>query len=122
MAARRGVARMGPRVGTPHRGMRQEASRTAAREEVAGIAGYRALIRSLDQQGAARRRQAPDQDRIARKTRLESQLSRQIRNGSEATTYSLDCPVSKDRSSHTSGSLTGDFRGSAKLRRSLGRQ
>jgi hypothetical protein len=77
----------------PRRGTRREGSRIAERAEVTRIAGYRALIRSPDQQGAARRRQAPDQDKIARKTRLESQPFRQIRNGWEARTYSLNCPV-----------------------------
>jgi hypothetical protein len=84
----------------PRRGTRREGSRIAERAEVTRIAGYQALIRSPDQQGAARRRQAPDRDKIARKTRLESQPFRQIRNGWEARTYSLNCPVSKDRPSH----------------------
>jgi hypothetical protein len=82
------------------RGTRRKGSRIAARAEVTRIAGYRVLTRSPDQQGAARRRQPPDQDRIARKTRRESQPFRQIRNGWEARTYSLICPVSKDRCSH----------------------
>jgi hypothetical protein len=79
MAARREVARRGPRVGMPHRGTRREVSRTAAREEVARIAGYRDLIRSRDRQGAARRRQPPAPHNLAHKMRREPRPFRQVR-------------------------------------------
>ena len=57
----------------------RELSRIAARGEVARIVGCRDLIRSRDQEGAARRRQPPDPDNLAHKMRRESQLTRQIR-------------------------------------------
>jgi hypothetical protein len=50
------VGYMGVSREMPRRGTGREVSRIAARVEVARIAGYRDLIRSPDQQGAARRR------------------------------------------------------------------
>jgi len=52
-------------------------SRTAARGEVARMAGYLDLIRSLGQ-GAARRR-PPEPHNLAHKMKRVSQLFRQIR-------------------------------------------
>jgi hypothetical protein len=60
------------------RGTRRKASRIA-RAEVTRIAGYRVLIRTPDQEGAAPRRQLPDPHNLAHKTRGESQPLRQIR-------------------------------------------
>ena len=56
----------------------REARRIAAGEEADRIVGCRDLIRSRDQEGAARRRQPPDPDNLAHKMRRESQLTRQI--------------------------------------------
>jgi len=84
---------MGASREMPRRGTRREVSRIAARGEVARIAGYRDLIRSRDQQGAARRRQSPEPHNLAHKMKRDSQPFRQIRNGWEARTYSLNCPV-----------------------------
>jgi hypothetical protein len=61
------------------RGTRRKASRIAARAEVTRIAGYRVLIRTPDQEGAAPRRQLPDPHNLAHKMRGESQPLRQIR-------------------------------------------
>jgi hypothetical protein len=66
-----------------------EFARTAACPEVVRIAARR---REAIRNRAVLRRQAPDPDRIARKTRRESQPFRQIRNGWEAGTYSLNHP------------------------------
>ena len=71
---RRGAGREMPRRDT-----RREVNRIAVRVEVARIAGYRDLIRSRDQQGAARRRQPPEPHNLAHKMRRESQPFRQIR-------------------------------------------
>jgi hypothetical protein len=68
------------------RGTRRKASRIAARAEVTGIAGYRVLIRTPDQERAAPRRQLPDPHNLAHKMRGESQSLRQIRRGSAAET------------------------------------
>jgi hypothetical protein len=58
----------------PRRGTRREVSRIAARAEVRRIAGYRDLIRTRDQQGAAQRRQSPPEPHnLAHKMRQESQ-------------------------------------------------
>ena len=54
------------------RGTRRKASRIAARAEVTRIAGYRVLIRTPDQEGAALHN-------LAHKMRGESQPLRQIR-------------------------------------------
>jgi hypothetical protein len=61
------------------RGTRREVNRIAVRAEVARIAGYRDLIRSRDQHGAAQRSQLPEPHNLARKMRRESQAFRQIR-------------------------------------------
>jgi hypothetical protein len=73
------VGRRGASREMLRRGRRREVSRIAAREEVARIAGYRDLIRSRDQQGAARRTQLPEPHNLAHKMRRESQPFRQIR-------------------------------------------
>jgi hypothetical protein len=70
---------MGASREMPRKDTRPEVSRTAAREEVARIAGYRDLIRSRDRQGAARRRQPPEPHNLAHKMRRESPPFRQIR-------------------------------------------
>jgi hypothetical protein len=70
---------MGASWEMPRRDTGPEVSRTAAREEVVGIAGYRDLIRSRDRQGAALRRQPPEPHNLAHKMRRESQPFRQIR-------------------------------------------
>ena len=57
----------------------REARCIAVGEEVDRIVGCRDLIRSRDQEGAARRRQPPDPDSLAHKMRRESQLLRQMR-------------------------------------------
>jgi hypothetical protein len=73
------VGYMGVSREMPRRGTGREVSRIAARVEVARIAGYRDLIRSPDQQGAARRRQPPEPHNLAHKMRRESQPFRQLR-------------------------------------------
>ena len=60
----------------PHGDTRREVNRIAARVEVARIAGYRDLIRSLDQEGA-RRRDPEAAYNIAHKRRRGSQPFRQ---------------------------------------------
>jgi hypothetical protein len=60
----------------PHRDTRREVNRIAARAEVARIAGYRDLIRSLGQEGA-RRRERPKAHNLAHKRRRGSQPFRQ---------------------------------------------
>ena len=47
------------------RGTRRKASRIAARAEVTRIAGYRVLIRTPDQEGAALHNRAQDERRVA---------------------------------------------------------
>jgi hypothetical protein len=66
-----------------------ELARIAACPEVVRIAARR---REVIRSRAVLRRQAPDPDRIAHKTRRESRPFRQIRNGWEAGTYSLNHP------------------------------
>ena len=56
----------------PRRGTLRKANRIGARVEVTRIAGYRVLIRTPDQEGAAPRN-------LAHKMRGESQPLRQIR-------------------------------------------
>ena len=51
-------------------------SRMVAREEVAGIAGYWALVHRRDQQGAAGRKKPPERHSLAHKMRGEPQLFR----------------------------------------------
>ena len=63
----------------PRRGTRREVSRIGARGEVTRIAGWRDLIRSRDQPGAAGRSQPLEPDNLARKMKAELQLFRQIR-------------------------------------------
>jgi hypothetical protein len=88
MGASPGLPRMGTRVEMPRMVARREVariaacrevSRIAARVEAAGIAGCLNLIRSRDQQGAARRRQPPEPHNHAHKMRRESQPFREIR-------------------------------------------
>ena len=62
----------------PRRGTRRKVSRIAARAEVRRIAGYRDLIRTRDQQGAAQRRQPPEPHNLAHKMRPASQPFQQI--------------------------------------------
>jgi hypothetical protein len=74
------IPREVPRIGPSeegHSGASREMSRTAARGEVARLAGYLDLIRSLDQ-GAAQRR-PPEPDNLVHKMKRVSQLFRQIR-------------------------------------------
>ena len=114
---------MGASREMPRRGTRREVSRIAARGEVARIAGYRDLIRSRDQQGAARRRQSPEPHNLAHKMKRELATiptNTQVIGGRNL--FMALRPVGKDRCSHTSVSLTGDFLRSAKLRRSLAHQ
>ena len=58
----------------PRRGTRQKVSRIGARAEATRIPEYRALIRSLDQQGAV-----PEPHNLAHKMTRESRPVRQIR-------------------------------------------
>jgi hypothetical protein len=73
----REVSRRGAGREMPRRGTRPKGSRIAARAEAARIAGYRNLIRSRDQQGAAKRRQLPEPHNLAHKMTRESQPFRQ---------------------------------------------
>lgn len=74
----------------------EEVARTAP--ETARIAACLEVARILERpqqvirSRAARRRQGPDPDRIAHKTRGESHALRQTRNGWEAGTYTLNYP------------------------------
>jgi hypothetical protein len=79
MRARWEVGRMEASREMLRRGTRRKASRIAARAEVTRIAGYRVLIRTPDQEGAAPRRQLPDPHNLGHKMRGESQPLRQIR-------------------------------------------
>ena len=64
----------------PRRGTRQKVSRIGARAGATRIAEYRALIRSLDQQGAALlSTQPPEPHNLAHKMTRESRPVRQIR-------------------------------------------
>ncbi len=90
--ARSVVGRMEVLSEIPRKGKRRKVSRIAARAEATRIAGYRVLTRSPEQERAVPRRQLPDQGRIARKKKRESQLFRQIRNAWEEGTYSLNHP------------------------------
>ena len=69
----------------PRRGTRRARSRIAGRAEVTRTAGYRAPIRSPDQEGVARRRQAPDQDenRAQDETRIATIPTNTQRMGGE---------------------------------------
>ncbi len=86
------VGRMEALPEMARRGTRRKVSRIAARAEATRIAEYRVLTHSPEQERAVPRRQPLDQDRIARKTKRESQPFRQIRNGWDEGTHSLNHP------------------------------
>jgi len=79
MVASRALSHMGPGVEMPRMAARREVGRIAARAAPAGIAGCRDLIRSQDQQGAARRSLPPGPHNLAHKKRRVSRPFRRVR-------------------------------------------